>query len=102
MEKNGTLASPGHGLGQQGLAGAGGAHQQRALGQLRADGGVLAGVVEEVDDLLQDLLGLVLTGHVRKGDAGGLLHVHLGVGFANAADAADAAAAFLASRRKTS
>ena len=46
---------------------------------------------EKVDDLLQRLLGLVLTGHVLEGDAGGLLHIHLGVGLAHAADAADAA-----------
>jgi len=83
----------GHGLGQQGLAGAGGANQQGAPGELGADGGVFARVVEEVDDLLQGLLGLVLAGHVGKGDAGGLLHVYLGVGLAHAADAADAAAA---------
>ena len=42
-----------HRLGKQGLAGTGRAYQQRALGQLGADGGVLTGVVEEVDDLLQ-------------------------------------------------
>ena len=35
----------------------------------------------------------VLAGHVLKGDAGGFFHIHLGIGFANAADAADAAAA---------
>ena len=41
-----------HGLGKQGLAGTGRAYQQRALGQLRADGGVLLGIVEEIDDFL--------------------------------------------------
>ena len=85
-----------HGLGQQRLAGTGGAHQQRALGQLGADGGIAAGIVQEVDDLLQRLLGLVLTGHVLEGDAGGFLHIHLGVGLAHAADAAEATAAGLA------
>ena len=85
----------GHGLGQQGLAGTGGAHQQRALGQLGADGGVLAGIVEKVDDLLQRLLGLVLSGHVLERDAGGFFHIDLGVGLAHAADAAEAAAPVL-------
>ena len=66
MEKKGTSGLARHGLGQQGLAGARRAHQQRALGELRADLGVFAGVVEEVDDLLQGLLGLVLTGHILR------------------------------------
>ena len=48
--------------------------------------------MEEVDDLHQGLLGLILSGHVAEGDAGGLLHVDLGVGLAHAADAPDAAA----------
>ena len=41
-----------HSLGKQGLAGTGRAYQQRALGQLCADGGVLLGIVEEIDDFL--------------------------------------------------
>ena len=48
--------------------------------------------MQEVDDLLQRLLGLVLSGHILEGDAGGLLHVDLGVGLAHTADAAEAAA----------
>ena len=69
------------------------AHQQGALGQLGADLGVLLGVVQDVDDLLEGLLGLVLTGHVQEGDAGLFLHVDLGVGLAQVAHAADAALA---------
>ena len=38
-----------------------------------------------VNDLLQVLLGLVLTGHIREVDALGGLDVDLGVGFSNAA-----------------
>ena len=38
-----------------------------------------------IDDLLQVLLGFVLTGHIRKADAVGGLHIHLCVGFARAA-----------------
>ena len=49
---------------------------------------IFLGIVEEVDDLGQGLLGLILTGHVPEGDAGGLFHIHLGVGLAHAADAA--------------
>ena len=85
----------GHSLGQQRLAGARRADQQRALGELRADLRVLLGVVQEVDDLCQGLLGLVLAGHILEGDAGGLLHIHLGVGLAHAADAAHSSHAAL-------
>ena len=83
----------GHGLGQQRFAGTGRAHQQGALGELGADGGVFLRIVEEVDDLLQRFLCLVLTGHILEGDAGGLFHIDLGIGLAHIADAADAAAA---------
>ena len=78
----------GHRLSQQRLAGAGRAHQQRALGQLRANVGVFLRVVEKINDLLQALLGLILAGHVLEGDAGLLFHVDLGVGLADAAEAA--------------
>ena len=50
--EEGNVGFPRHGLGQQRFAGAGRAYQQRALGQLRADGGVFLGIVEEIDDLL--------------------------------------------------
>ena len=64
--EEGHLGLAGHGLGQQGLAGAGGAHQQRALGQLSADGGVFAGIVQEIDDLLQILLLLLKTCNILE------------------------------------
>ena len=86
-------------LGQQRLARTGRADQQRALGDLRADGGVLFGVVQKIDDLLQRLLGLVLTGHVVERDAGGTLHIHLGVRLAHRADAADAAQAAVSGKQ---
>ncbi len=44
--------------------------------------------MEEVDDFHQGLLGLVLTGHVLEGDAGGFFHIDLGVGLAHAPQAA--------------
>ena len=81
----------GHGLSQQRLTGARRAHQQHALGQLGADVGVLLGVVEDVDDLLQRLFRLVLSGHVPEGDARLFLHIDLGVGLAHAAKTAHAA-----------
>ena len=65
----------GHRAGEQGLAGARRADKQRALGQLGAYLGVFLRVVQEVDDLLERLLGLVLTGHVGKG----LARLRLGV-----------------------
>ena len=80
-----------HGLGQQGLAGARRADEQSTLGELRADLGVFAGVVEEVDDLLQGFFRLILTGHIREGHAGGLFHIDLGVGLTHAAETAGAA-----------
>ena len=91
-EKRNTRLA-GHGLGQQGLPGAGRANQQRTLGQLGADGGILARIMQEVDDLLQRLLGLVLPGHILEGNAGRFFHIHLGVGFAHIPDAAEATAA---------
>ena len=74
-----------HSLGQHGLAGARRAHQQDALGHGGTDLLVLLGVMEVVDDLLQVLLGLVLSGHICKADAMGGLHIDLGVGLACAA-----------------
>src|SRR5690606_26681957 len=54
----------GHGLGQQGLAGAGWANQQDALGHAPTESAIALGVLEEVDDFLQLLLGLVDTGDI--------------------------------------
>ena len=73
-----------HGLGQQRLAGAWRADQQRALGQFRADLGIALRIVEEIDDLSERLLGLVLAGDVVKGDARLFLADDLGVGLAKA------------------
>ena len=47
-------------------------------------------IVKKINDLLQGLLGFILTGHILEGDAGLLFHVDLGVGLAHAADAAHA------------
>ena len=92
--EEGDVSLARHSLGQQRFAGAGRTHQQRALGQLRADGGVLLGIVEEIDDLLQGFFGLVLTGHVLESDAGLLFHVDPGLGLSEAAHHAVAAHTF--------
>ena len=75
-----------HGLSQHGLAGARRAHQQDALWHGCANALVLAGVVQIIHDLLQVFLGFILTGHIRKADAVGGLHIDLGVGLAHAAE----------------
>ena len=77
--EEGYLRLPGHRLRQQGFARAGRAHQQRALGQLRADPGVLARVLQEVHNFLQRVLCFFLSGHVREGHAGLLFRHNLGV-----------------------
>ena len=60
----------GDGLAQQRLAGAGRADQQHALGDARAHRHELVRVLEELDDLVQLLLGLVDTGDVDERDRG--------------------------------
>ena len=81
----------GHGLGQQRFAGAGRADQQRALRDLGADGGVAAGVFQNVDDFNQRLLGLVLSGHVAEARLA-LLDVELFGAAPGEAERAEAAA----------
>src|SRR3546814_13475973 len=63
----------GDGAGEQRLAGARRADQQTALRDLAAEALELLRVAQELDDLLQLLLGLVYAGHVVEGDAPALL-----------------------------
>jgi hypothetical protein len=63
---------------QQGLAGAGRADEQHALRDAPADARVLLGVLEELDDLLQLLLGLVHAGDVPEAHLDVVLGVNLG------------------------
>ena len=65
-ERHARLA--GDGLAEQRLAGARRADQQHALGDARADGDELVRVLEELDDLVQLLLGLVDAGDVDERD----------------------------------
>ena len=78
IEKNGTCASPATALASSVLPVPGGPTSSAPRGQLGADLRVALGLVEEVDDLGQGLLGLVLAGHVLEGDAGLLLGHDLG------------------------
>ena len=80
----------GHCLGEECLSRSGRAHKQGSLGKLGADLGVFSGIVQEIHNLRQGLLGLVLAGHIFEGDAGLLLDVHLGVALSHAHDAASA------------
>ena len=70
--------------GQQRLAGAGRAHQQGALGDLAAQTLELARILQEVDDLLQFVLGLVHAGDVLEGLAALVFGQQLGLGLAKA------------------
>lgn len=74
-----TYSLTGDGLGQQGLAGTGRADEQDALGQLGAKLGVLLGVLEVLDDLLQLGLGFVHAEHVLERDVRLLRKLDLGV-----------------------
>ena len=58
----------GNGTGEQGLTRTRRADQQRALGDLAAKLLELAGVLEELNDLVQLFLGLVDTGHIVERD----------------------------------
>ena len=66
--QEGGVRLAGHGLGQQRLAGARRAHQQHALGNMRAQLGIALGIAQKLDDLLQLLLLLIGTGHVLERD----------------------------------
>ena len=72
----------GHSAGQQRFAGARGTYEQHALGHFGTDFLVFLGVVQEVNDLLQALLGFVLTGNIMEFDTGLVVHhILLGTGF---------------------
>ncbi len=68
--------------GQQGLAGAGWAVEQHALGDLGPDRLELRRLGQELLDLLQLLDGLLAAGHVLEGRLGGVLVGDLGLGLA--------------------
>ena len=80
-ERHARLA--GDGARQQRLAGAGRPDQQHALRHVRAEPAVPLRVLQERDDLLQFLLGLVDAGDVGEGHLGVGLDVDLGLAAAD-------------------
>jgi hypothetical protein len=66
MVKNGHARLARDGAREQRLAGARRAHEQRALGDLAAEARELLRVAQELDDLLELLLGLVDAGRRRR------------------------------------
>ena len=73
----------GHSPRQKGFTRSRRTHQKRSLRKLRADPRIFLGIMEKVHDLHQRLLGFVLAGHIRKGYAGLLLHIHLRIAFSD-------------------
>ena len=88
-ERHAGLA--GDGAGQQGLAGAGRAVEQHALGDLGADGLEFGRLGEELLDFLQFLDGLVRAGDVGEGHLRHVLGDQLGLGLAELHDLGAAA-----------
>src|ERR1700746_1778214 len=70
IEKNGTPASPATARASNVLPVPGGPPQHPPLGRGAAEPAIGLGVLEEVDDLDQLVLGLVDTGDIGKGDLG--------------------------------
>ncbi len=92
--EEGYVSFAGHGLGKQGLAGAGRPDEEGALGNLAAQIGELLRVLEELDNLLHLLLGFAESGNVLEGDAHlVVLLIDLRLAAADVEDAADAATA---------
>ena len=81
-ERHACLA--GDGAAEQRLARAWRADQQHALGDAGAERGELLGVLEELDDLLQLLLGLFHAGHVLERDGRLVAHEHARAALAEA------------------
>ena len=74
--EEGHFGLAGHGLGEEGLAGAGRASQQDAARDVGAQGGEPLRELEELHDLLELLLSLLFTRHVREGHGGAVGHDH--------------------------
>ena len=76
----------GDGLGEHGLAGTGVAHEQHAAGDAPAEALELLGIAQELDDLLDLVLGLFNAGDVVEGDVGVLFGGNLVLGPAKVAE----------------
>ena len=84
MVKNGTLASPATARAMQRLAGAGWADEENAARDAPAEALELLRIAQELDDLLQILLGLVDARDILERDAPVRLRQKLGLGLAEA------------------
>ena len=83
IEKNGTPASPATARASSVLPVPGGPTSRTPFGHARAEPAVALRILEEVDDLVQLLLGLVDAGDVVEGDLGVGLDVDLGLALAD-------------------
>ena len=91
-DEEGHIGLTSHGLGEQGFAGAWRAHQQHALGDAGANGGIALWLFEEVDDLGEFGFGFIHASHIGEGDARLLIgHVDLGLALGEAQSALSAA-----------
>ena len=74
------MGLPCHGSCKERLAGSGRAHQQGSLGKIGSDIRILLGIVQEVHNLLQGILGFLLPCHVGKGNSCLVLSIYLCIG----------------------
>ena len=70
-------------LGEKSLTGTRRSYKQCALRQLGTDLNIFTRIVKKFHNLLQGLLGLILTCHILKGDPGLLLHIGLSAALSN-------------------
>ena len=82
--EEGDVGLPGHGLGQQGFAASGRAHQQHAFGDARAEPGELARVFQKLHDFGQLGLFLIRPGDVAERLIDLLAQHHFGLALAKA------------------
>jgi len=80
--EEGDARFPGDGLGQEGLAGAGAAYQQHALGDARAKLDELLRLLQELDDFPELFLGFIHAGHIVEGYGGLIAGEHAGAALA--------------------
>ena len=78
IEKNGTFGLAGNGPGQQGLAGAGRADHQHALGNVPTQALEFRRIAQKVDQLTDFVLGLFAPGHILESDLDLILALQLG------------------------
>ena len=70
-------------LNNESFSRSGRAYQQSTLRQLCTNLDISSRIVQKVHNLLQGLLRLILSGYILKGYSGLLLHIYLGITFAD-------------------